>query len=181
MVALLGARQAGKTTLAREAVQRDPAHPRHSIWRSPLTVKPWERLLIACFATAMDRSWLTKSNASQICSRSRVRSATTPSAWWCFCSWEAHPWTSAKVLSETLARKIRLINVNGFSLSEVGQECQDQPRLQGWFPEPMLLQPLKLGCGGWSPLRVHSPRGTSVGRGFVDAGRNRFPAADRGM
>ena len=86
MVTLLGARQAGKTTLAREAVQRGPAHPRHSIWRSPLTVKHWKQVPNACFATAVDRSWLTESNASQIRWRSRVRSATTPSAWWCFCS-----------------------------------------------------------------------------------------------
>lgn len=52
VVALLGARRGGKTPLTRRPCQHGPAHSRHSIWRSPLTVKPWKRLQNSCPATA---------------------------------------------------------------------------------------------------------------------------------
>ena len=84
-----------------------------------------------------------------------------------------------KGISETLAGRIRLIDFNGFSLSEDRAGAPRPLWLCGGFPEPMLFQPLKLGRGEWSPLRVLPPRERSVGRGAVRAGRNRFLATDR--
>ena len=63
VVALLGARQVGKTDLARQTAAMWPGPSAAFDWRPPLTVKPWERLQDCCFATARGRSQPTKSIA----------------------------------------------------------------------------------------------------------------------
>lgn len=140
VVALLGARQVGKTTLA-EQVAAD--------WPGPTVVFDLEKAnVLEALRTApaellSEREGLVIVDEVQrlpellgvlrpLCD-DRNRKAV-------FLLLGSASWELVKGVSETLAGRIQFVDVAGFSLSEVGVEQQDRLWLRGGFPRAFLAE-----------------------------------------
>ena len=137
-VALLGARQVGKTTLAREVL---------SEWSGPSTVIDLgiaaNRQALGASAELLLRDGEGLVVIDEVQRMPEVFEALrpicdVPERKIIFLLLGCASLESFQGISETLAGKIRLIDVNGFSLSEVGQENQGRLWLRGGFPRAYL-------------------------------------------
>jgi hypothetical protein len=140
VVALLGARQVGKTTLAEQVAAG---------WVGPTVVfdleKPeiWEALQSTPEKLLAEREGLVIVDEVQrlpelfkllrpLCD-DRKRKAV-------FLLLGSASWDLVKGVSETLAGRIQFVDVAGFSLAEVGVEQQDRLWLRGGFPRAYLAE-----------------------------------------
>lgn len=140
VVALLGARQVGKTTLA-EQVAADWAGPtvvfdlEKSDVREALRATP-EKLLAEreglVIVDEVQRLPELFEVLRPLCD-DRKRKAV-------FLLLGSASWELVKGVSETLAGRIQFVDVAGFSLSEVGTEQQDRLWLRGGFPRAFLAE-----------------------------------------
>ncbi len=140
VVALLGARQVGKTTLA-EQVAADWAGPtvvfdlEKSDVREALRATP-EKLLAEreglVIVDEVQRLPELFEVLRPLCD-DRQRKAV-------FLLLGSASWELVKGVSETLAGRIQFVDVAGFSLAEVGVEQQDRLWLRGGFPRAFLAE-----------------------------------------
>ena len=138
VVALLGARQVGKTTLAEQVV---------SGWPGPFTVFDLEVATTREALSVTPEKLLRESEGlivldevqrmpelfevlRPICD-SRNRKAV-------FLLLGSASWDLIKGVSETLAGRILFVDVGGFSLAEVGPQNQDRLWMRGGFPQAWL-------------------------------------------
>ncbi len=138
VVALLGARQVGKTTLAEQVV---------SEWSGPFTVFDLEVATTREALSVTPEKLLRESEGlvvldevqrmpelfevlRPICD-SRNRKAV-------FLLLGSASWDLIKGVSETLAGRILFVDVGGFSLAEVGPQNQDRLWMRGGFPRAWL-------------------------------------------
>lgn len=138
VIALFGARQVGKTTLAREVV---------STWPGPSTVIDLgiaaDRQAFGSSADLLLRDGEGLVVIDEVQRMPEVFEALrpirdVPKRKFVFLVLGCASLDFFKGVSETWARKIRLIDVNGFSLSEVGQENQGRLWFRGGFPRAYL-------------------------------------------
>ena len=140
MVALLGARQVGKTTLAEQVA---------SEWSGPSTVLDLEVATVREALSATPERLLRQSEGlvvldevprmpslfevlRPICDdRNRKAVFLLPGS---------ASWDLIKGISETLAGRILFVDVGGFSLSEVGRQNQDRLWMRGGFPRAWLAR-----------------------------------------
>ncbi len=140
VVALLGARQVGKTTLA-EQVAADWAGPtlvfdlENAATREAMGSTP-EKLLAErdglVIVDEVQRLPKLFELLRPLCD-DRKRQAV-------FLLLGSASWDLVKGVSETLAGRIQFVDVAGFSLSEVGVEQQDRLWLRGGFPRAFLAE-----------------------------------------
>ena len=140
VVALLGARQVGKTTLAEQAA---------SEWPGPSTVLDLEVAAVREALSATPERLLRQSEGlvvldevqrmpglfeilRPICD-DRNRKAV-------FLLLGSASWDLIKGISETLAGRIIFVDVGGFSLAEVGRQNQDRLWMRGGFPRAWLAR-----------------------------------------
>lgn len=140
VVALLGARQVGKTTLA-EQVAAD--------WAGTTVVFDLEKLAVREALRATPEKLLAEREGLVIvdevqrlpelfvllrplCDDHKRRTV--------FLLLGSASWELVKGVSETLAGRIQFVDMAGFSLSEVGREKQDQLWLRGGFPRAFLAK-----------------------------------------
>ena len=138
VVALLGARQVGKTTLARQVA---------SEWRGPSTVLDLEVAAVREALSATPERLLRQSEGlvvldevqrmpklfeilRPICD-DRNRKAV-------FLLLGSASWDLIQGISETLAGRIVFVDVGGFSLAEAGRQNQDRLWMRGGFPRAWL-------------------------------------------
>ena len=140
-VALLGARQVGKTTLARQVA---------AAWPGQSTVFDLEVATVreAFVASAGNliaqqrglgrhRRGATPPGPIRGAAPGVRRSRTgRPS----FCCSGSASWDLIQGISETLAGRILFVDVGGFSLAEVGSEHQDRLWMRGGFPRAWLAR-----------------------------------------
>jgi len=137
-VALLGARQVGKTTLARHLAAAwqgksvvfdlETSSAREALLSTPeATLSSCEGLVIL---DEVQRIPALFEKLRPLCDRSPRRSA--------FLLLGSASWDLVKGISETLAGRIQFVNVAGFSLSEIGPEHQDRLWMRGGFPRAYL-------------------------------------------
>ncbi len=140
VVALLGARQVGKTTLA-EQVAAD--------WTGPTVIFDLERSNVLKALQSTPEKLLAESVGLVIVDEvqrlpelfallrplcdDRKRKAV-------FLLLGSASWDLVKGVSETLAGRIQFVDVSGFSLTEVGVERQDRLWLRGGFPRAFLAE-----------------------------------------
>lgn len=138
VIALLGARQVGKTTLARAIVSNcsgpstvidlEVAANRQALGASAeLLLRDGEGVVVIDGIHRMPELFEALRPICDIPKRKIV-----------FLLLGCASLDFVKGISETLAGKIRVIDVNGFSLSEVGQENQGRLWLRGGFPRAYL-------------------------------------------
>ena len=138
IIALLGARQVGKTTLAREIVSNlsgpstvidlETAAERQALGASAeLLLRDGEGLVVIDGVHRMPELFNALSPICDVPDRKIV-----------FLLLGCASLDFVKGISETLAGKIRVIDVNGFSLSEVGHENQGRLWFRGGFPRAYL-------------------------------------------
>ena len=146
VVALLGARQVGKTTLARQVMSSWPgattlfdlevAATREALSRTP------ERVLRHCEGLVVidevQRLPALFEVLRPLCDDRNRKSV--------FLLLGSASWDLIKGVSETLAGRILLIEMGGFSLSEVGPENQDGLWTRGGFPRAWLAR----SDGAWA-------------------------------
>ena len=140
VVALLGARQVGKTTLAQQAA---------SEWSGPSTVLDLEVATVREALSATPERLLRQSEGlvvldevqrmpglfeilRPICD-DRNRKAV-------FLLLGSASWDLIQGISETLAGRIIFVDVGGFSLAEVGRQNQDRLWMRGGFPRAWLAR-----------------------------------------
>ena len=140
VVALLGARQVGKTTLAQQAA---------SEWSGPSTVLDIEVATVREALSATPERLLRQSEGlvvldevqrmaglfeilRPICD-DRNRKAV-------FLLLGSASWDLIQGISETLAGRIIFVDVGGFSLAEVGRQNQDRLWMRGGFPRAWLAR-----------------------------------------
>ena len=140
VVALLGARQVGKTTLAQQVA---------SEWPGPSTVLDLEVAAVREALSATPERLLRQSEGlvvldevqrmpslfeilRPICD-DRKRKAV-------FLLLGSASWDLIQGISETLAGRILFVDVGGFSLAEVGPENQDRLWMRGGFPRAWLTR-----------------------------------------
>ena len=140
VVALLGARQVGKTTLAEQAA---------SEWPGPSTVLDLEVAAVREALSATPERLLRQSEGlvvldevqrmpglfeilRPICD-DRNRKAV-------FLLLGSASWDLIRGISETLAGRILFVDVGGFSLAEVGRQNQDRLWMRGGFPRAWLAR-----------------------------------------
>ena len=140
VVALLGARQVGKTTMAEQAA---------SEWSGPSTVLDLEVATVREALSATPERLLRQSEGlvvldevqrmpglfeilRPICD-DRNRKAV-------FLLLGSASWDLIKGISETLAGRILFVDVGGFSLAEVGRQNQDRLWMRGGFPRAWLAR-----------------------------------------
>ena len=138
VVALLGARQVGKTTLAKEVA---------AAWAGPSVVfdlevsATREALAATPERTLGERQGLVIVDEVQrlpglfevlrpVCDRPQRKAV--------YLLLGSASWGLVKGVSETLAGRVQFVDVGGFSLAEVGMENQDRLWLQGGFPRAFL-------------------------------------------
>ena len=140
VVALLGARQVGKTTLAEQVA---------SDWSGPSTVLDLEVATVREALSATPERLLRQSEGlvvldevqrmpvlfeilRPICD-DRNRKAV-------FLLLGSASWDLIQGISETLAGRIIFVDVGGFSLAEVGRQNQDRLWMRGGFPRAWLAR-----------------------------------------
>ena len=141
VVALLGARQVGKTTLAQQAA---------SEWPGPSTILDLEVATVRQAMSATPERLLRRSEGlvvvdevqrmpqlfeilRPICD-DRDRKAV-------FLLLGSASWDLIQGISETLAGRIIFVDMGGFSLAEVGAKNQDRLWMRGGFPRAWLARP----------------------------------------
>ena len=146
VVALLGARQVGKTTLASQVMSSWPgtttlfdlevAATREALSRTP------ERVLRHCEGLVVidevQRLPALFEVLRPLCDDRNRKSV--------FLLLGSASWDLIKGVSETLAGRILFIDMGGFSLSEVGPENQDRLWMRGGFPRAWLAR----SDGAWA-------------------------------
>ncbi|MSU49635.1 MAG: ATP-binding protein [Opitutus sp.] len=143
VVALLGARQVGKTTLAGQ-VAADWAGPtvvfdlEKSAVREALQATPEKLLAEREGLVIVDevQRWPKLFELLRPLCDDRQRQAV-------FLLLGSASWDLVKGVSETLAGRIQFVDVAGFSLSEVGGEQQDRLWLRGGFPRAFLAETIE--------------------------------------
>ena len=165
VVALLGARQVGKTTLAEQVV---------SGWPGPFTVFDLEVATTREALSVTPEKLLRESEGlivldevqrmpelfeilRPICD-SRNRKAV-------FLLLGSASWDLIKGVSETLAGRILFVDVGGFSLAEVGPQNQDRLWMRGGFPRAWLAP----SAAAWTRWMQSFTR-TFLERGYSRAG-----------
>ena len=140
VVALLGARQVGKTTLAEQVMSSWPgtttlfdlevAATREALSRTP------ERVLRQCEGLVVidevQRLPALFEVLRPLCDDRNRRAV--------FLLLGSASWDLVKGVSETLAGRILFVDMGGFSLSEVGPENQDRLWMRGGFPRAWLAR-----------------------------------------
>lgn len=140
VVALLGARQVGKTTLAEQVAAE---------WGGPTVVFDLEKTAIREALSATPERLLSEQAGLIIVDEvqrmpelfallrplcdDRKRKAV-------YLLLGSASWDLVKGVSETLAGRIQFVDVAGFSLTEVGAERQDELWLRGGFPRAFLAE-----------------------------------------
>lgn len=140
VVALLGARQVGKTTLAEQVAAE---------WGGPTVVFDLEKVAIREALSATPERLLSEQEGLVIVDEvqrmpelfallrplcdDRKRKAV-------YLLLGSASWDLVKGVSETLAGRIQFVDVAGFSLTEVGAERQDELWLHGGFPRAFLAE-----------------------------------------
>jgi predicted AAA+ superfamily ATPase len=140
VVALLGARQVGKTTLAEQVAAE---------WGGPTVVFDLEKAAIREALSATPERLLSEQAGLVIVDEvqrmpelfallrplcdDRKRKAV-------YLLLGSASWDLVKGVSETLAGRIQFVDVAGFSLTEVGAERQDELWLRGGFPRAFLAE-----------------------------------------
>lgn len=140
VVALLGARQVGKTTLAEQVAAE---------WGGPTVVFDLEKTAIREALSATPERLLSEQAGLVIVDEvqrmpelfallrplcdDRKRKAV-------YLLLGSASWDLVKGVSETLAGRIQFVDVAGFSLTEVGAERQDELWLRGGFPRAFLAE-----------------------------------------
>jgi len=146
VVALLGARQVGKTTLAEQVMSSWPGTTtlfdlevtatREALSRTP------ERVLRECEGLVVIDEVQRLSALFEVlrplCDDRNRKSV--------FLLLGSASWDLIKGVSETLAGRILFIDIGGFSLSEVGPENQDRLWMRGGFPRAWLAR----SDGAWT-------------------------------
>ena len=146
VVALLGARQVGKTTLARQfaaawagktaTFDLESASTREALRATPEeTLGACEGLVILDEVQRMPSLFETLRPLCDAPGRKAV-----------FLLLGSASWDLVKGISETLAGRILFVDVAGFSLHETGQEQQDRLWLRGGFPRAFLAD----SSDGWN-------------------------------
>lgn len=147
-VALLGARQTGKTTLAREIAAAWPESTTFfdleaAAARRALSATP-ERVLRRCeglvVVDEIQRMPELFETLRPICDDPARRAV--------FLLTGSASWDLVRGVSETLAGRILFVNVGGFSLDEVGAGQLDQLWMRGGFPRAYLA-PSDAAWGRW--------------------------------
>ena len=138
VVALLGARQVGKTTLARQVAADWPgpsilfdlerADVREALSRTPERMLRGREGLVVL--DEVQRSPPLFEALRPICDDPDRRAV-----FWLLGS---ASWDVVRGISETLAGRIQVIDVSGFSLAEVGAGHQDRLWMRGGFPRAWL-------------------------------------------
>ena len=140
VVALLGARQVGKTTLAEQVA---------SGWPGPSTVLDLEVAAVREALSATPERLLRQSEGlvvldevqrmpslfeilRPVCDDRRRKAV--------FLLLGSASWALIRGISETLAGRILFVDVGGFSLAEVGPENQDRLWMRGGFPRVWLAR-----------------------------------------
>lgn len=140
VVALLGARQVGKTTLAEQVAAE---------WEGPTVVFDLEKTATREALSATPEKLLSEQEGLVIVDEiqrmpelfallrplcdDRQRKAV-------YLLLGSASWSLVKGVSETLAGRIQFVDVAGFSLAEVGEERQDELWLRGGFPRAFLAR-----------------------------------------
>lgn len=139
-VALLGARQVGKTTLARLVA---------SEWRGPATTFDLEEVAAReALSATPDRLLRRKEGLvvlDEVQRLPRLFEALRPilddpDRKAVFLLLGSASWDLLKDVSETLAGRVQLLDAAGFSLTEVGASNQDALWMRGGFPRAFLAQ-----------------------------------------
>ena len=140
VVALLGARQVGKTTLARRVA---------SEWRGPATAFDLEDVAAReALSATPDRLLRRKEGLVVLDEVQRLPHlfealrpiCDDPDREAVFLLLGSASWELVKDISETLAGRVQLLDVAGFSLAEVGASNQDALWMRGGFPRAFLAQ-----------------------------------------
>ena len=146
VVALLGARQVGKTTLAEQVMSSwrgtttrfdlEVAATREALSRTPEKVlRDCEGLVVI---DEVQRLPALFEVLRPLCDDRNRKSV--------FLLLGSASWDLIKGVSETLAGRILFIDIGGFSLSEVGSENQDRLWMRGGFPRAWLAR----SDGAWT-------------------------------
>ena len=139
-VALLGARQVGKTTLARQIAAKwagktvvfdlETSSAREALRHTPeATLGACEGLVILDEIQRLPHLFET---LRPLCDAPNRKSV--------FLLLGSASWDLVKGISETLAGRIQFVDVAGFSLAETGPENQDRLWFQGGFPRAYLAE-----------------------------------------
>ena len=140
VTALLGARQVGKTTLARQIV---------AAWEGPSTVYDLEAQAVReAFRTTPERLLRGGEGLVVIDEVQRVPElfeilrpiCDDPERRAVFLLLGSASWDLIRGVPETLAGRISFVDVSGFSLDEVGAENQDRLWVRGGFPLAYLAE-----------------------------------------
>ncbi|MDE0109191.1 MAG: ATP-binding protein [Bryobacterales bacterium] len=140
VVALLGARQVGKTTLARLVA---------SEWSGPATAFDLEDVAARqALSATPDRLLRRKEGLVVLDEVQRLPRlfevlrpiCDSPERKAVFLLLGSASWDLVKDISETLAGRVQLLDVAGFSLTEVGASNQDTLWMHGGFPRAFLAQ-----------------------------------------
>ncbi len=138
VVALLGARQVGKTTLAQQVA---------SDWPGATVIFDLERQeTLMAFSSAPSRLLAEQQGLVIIDEVQRMPElfallrplCDDPKRKAVFLLLGSASWTLIKGVSESLAGRIQFVDVSGFSLTEIGLPNQDQLWLKGGFPRAFL-------------------------------------------
>ena len=138
VVALLGARQVGKTTLARRII---------ADWKGPSTLLDLERPDVReALSRTPDRVLRDREGLVVLDEVQRLPGlfetlrpiCDDPDRKAVFLLLGSASWDMVRGISETLAGRIQFINVPGFSLAEVGVQHQDRLWMRGGFPRAWL-------------------------------------------
>ena len=140
VVALLGARQVGKTTLAEQVAADYPGPTVLFDLEKPATREAFqstpEKLLAEreglVIVDEVQRLPALFALLRPLCDDRKRRAR--------FLLLGSASWDLVKGVSETLAGRIQFVDVSGFSLSEVGVEQQDRLWLRGGFPRAFLAE-----------------------------------------
>ena len=146
VVALLGARQVGKTTLARLVA---------SEWRGPATAFDLEDFAVRqALSATPDRLLRRKEGLVVLDEVQRLPRlfemlrpiCDDPERKASFFLLSSASWDLVRDISETLAGRVQLLDVAGFSLAEAGAGNQDALWMRGGFPRAFLAQ----SAAAWS-------------------------------
>jgi len=138
VVALLGARQVGKTTLAEQVAAE---------WEGPTVVFDLEKTGTREALSATPEKLLSEQEGLVIVDEIQRMPelfallrplCDDPHRKAVYLLLGSASWNLVKGVSETLAGRIQFVDVAGFSLAEVGEERQDELWLRGGFPRAFL-------------------------------------------